>query len=252
MKSLIKVISLTIASILLFASHAVTAGNGVNIRPISDFVEKQGTFCIPDGGGGCFLFVPPLDNFIGSSDPKSGILAAIDYAGIANNWVMRESGGVISFGTSFSGTVRERPLLDGSAEVQVILRTKNALTWAVQPNDDDGFNGALAFGHRAPDVLNDGAEPTLCDSHYQIRLINTAPGAPLPDLLQVLVAPEDNQEIRMLHLTCTVKGETANGAKSTLKVEQTGLFMTPFKGAVADGFPAETVQLHPNPYTNGD
>ena len=38
---------------------------GATQRPISEFVSAQGTFCRPDGAGGCTLFVPPLLNFLG-------------------------------------------------------------------------------------------------------------------------------------------------------------------------------------------
>jgi hypothetical protein len=50
-------------------------------RPISDFLETQGTFCIPNGSGGCFLFVPPVPNFVGWGDQAGSLAVSVDYAG---------------------------------------------------------------------------------------------------------------------------------------------------------------------------
>lgn len=84
--------------------------NSATQRPIEDFVSTQGTFCIDDGMGGCFLFVPPIENFFGLSDPKANLCMSIDYAGLADAWISSVSGGGVSFGTTFEGTVTERPL----------------------------------------------------------------------------------------------------------------------------------------------
>ena len=120
-------------------------------RPIEDFLAPQGTLCLPDGDGGCFLFVPPVENFLGLSDPAAGLFASIDYAGLADEWITAESGGAVSFETRFRGSVTETPLPDGRAEVFVRLHTTNALTWAIEGGD---FGGApTIFGNRAPDVL---------------------------------------------------------------------------------------------------
>ena len=91
------------------------------------------------------------------------------------------SGGSISFGTRTFGRVIERPLRDGRARVTVLLFTKDALAWVAEGCD---FLGTLLFGNRAPDVLS-GAMPALADSFLQFVFINTAPGAPLPDLIQI-------------------------------------------------------------------
>ena len=193
--SIVLAIGLLIPEVQVFAQ-----GGGATVRPIEDFIETQGTFCIDvnfDGAyvdeivdgdfvGTCptgalpLLLVPPIGNFVGQSDPKKGWVASVDYAGLADYW----AGGVL--GTSFSGTVIERPLKDGRAMVEVMLRTENALTWVA---DDFDFNGPLLFGNRAPDVLG-GAEPSLGDAYLQVKFINTAPGAPLPDLNQLFFWPE--------------------------------------------------------------
>jgi len=105
--------------------------------------------------------------------------ASVDYAGLAEAYVKQASGGAISLGTSFSGRVIERRLRDGRAQMTVLLFTKNALAWVAEGCD---FLGALLFGNRAADVISE-ATPALADSFLQFVFSNTAPGAPLPDLI---------------------------------------------------------------------
>jgi len=216
------------------------------IRSIDEFVAAQGTYCLDDGMGGCLLFVPPLQNFLGFSDPKDAISLSVDYAGIADRWIQEESGGAMSFGTSFAGTVRERSLADGRAEVQVVLHTSNALTWAVDGFD---FTGTLLFGYRAPDLLSDGMDPALGSSMMKFTFINTAPGAPMPDLMQLVFAPEEGQELVSVVFEAVAAGDLreasgyADGTPGRAVVSETGLFMSGFHGAVGDGFPAENIVL---------
>jgi hypothetical protein len=182
------------------AAHAQTVQ-----RPIEDFVDAQGTFCIDDGMGGCFLFVPPIENFLGQSDPSSSLLSSVDYAGLADKWIggAAPNGCEMSFGTTFSGGVTERALVDGRAAVHVVLHTQNALAWVTA----EDFNNPLLFGARAPDVCN-GAEPSLGRITMIVDFVNTEPGAPLPDLLQLLIAPLDGQEgPSFLATRASAKGE---------------------------------------------
>jgi hypothetical protein len=216
-------------------------------RPIEEFVAAQGTYCLDDGMGGCLLFVPPVANFLGTSDPARGICAAVDYAGLADQWITAASGGSISFGTTFSGSVTERPLDDGRAEVDVRLNTRDALTWAI--DGCDFATSPLLFGHRAPDVLA-GEDAALGDVAFRIQFINTTPGAPLPDLIQLLFVPEPGQELRMLAIDARASGSlratfgVPDGTPGRLTDIQSGLFMTRFMGAVGDGFPVERIDLH--------
>ena len=232
--------------IIVLATVAFAQG-AATIRPIEDFIETQGTFCVgipPD----CFLIVDPIANFVGSSDPGTGRLSSVDYAGLANKWIEEESGGEESFGTEMSGTVIERPLADGRAEVHVILKTTNALTWVVDGLGN--FNGPLLFGNRAPDVLDEEKEPALGDSFLEVKFINTAPDAPLPDLIQLLFFPEPGQEQVFFALRARARGElkalfgVPDGTPGRATVVQTGLFMKDdFKGAVEDNFPVERIDL---------
>jgi hypothetical protein len=240
------VLLLFVVAILLAAAIPVAAGG--NQRPIEDFLESQGDYCIDDGMGGCFLFVPPVANFFGWTDPALGISAAMDYAGLANECV----GG--AFGTEISGSITERPLADGRAEVHVRLHTKNAYTFVT-----DGFdfvNDDLLFGERlsvnAPscDMLPELTNPALGSAFFQMVFTNTAPGAPLPDIVQLVLAPEEGQEIRSLKFRGQASGlipDEAGGTPGRVEVTQTGLLV--FKkppnenAATADGFPAEKIIL---------
>ena len=216
-----------------------------NLRPVEDFVNQQGTFCIDDGSGGCVLFVPPVANLLGWSDPVSGRCASVDYAGLANDWIETASSGTVSFGTDFLGSVRERPLRDGTAEVLVQMLVRNALTWVID-GCTDFANHNLLFGSRAPDVLYLGMPPALCNAVFSIKFTNTEPGAPLPDLVQLAFFPENGQSLLSLSLDCNADGFFADGKPGRAVILERGLFMTPFGGAVADGFPVEKIDLHRN------
>lgn len=214
-------------------------------RPIKDFIDQQGTFCIDDGMGGCFLFVPPIANFIGWSDPAQSRSASIDYAGLANNFLDN------ALGTTFLGSITERPLADGRTEIIVNLRTHNALTWITDSASFIDTDANILFGQRINiDSVLEG-EPALCDSHLQVKLINTAiPGAPLPDLFQFVFFPEYGQELLSIAMRCNAEGplweefdSVEDGTSGRATVTETGLFMTGFHGAVGDGFPVESIDL---------
>lgn len=215
-------------------------------RSITEFVDAQGTFCFPDGSGGCLLFVAPLENFLGWSSPTQSRSASIDYAGIANRWLEAESGDALTLGTTFEGSVSERTLDDGRALVSVNLKTKNALAWAIDGYDYAG--GPLLFGYRAADVLA-GATPSLGSSHLTVDLILAHPGDPLPDLLQILAAPESGQEVRRITFNATAKGSlrapygVTDGTGGTLQVTQIGAWQASSHSPNWDGFPAEHVNL---------
>ncbi len=200
------------SALLLALGVAVNVGladdNDETERPIGDFLERQGAFCIRFDFGEfayvdtrddfCpfdeFLFVPPVDNFIAWNDPETLLGISLDYAGLADDAL----GG--SLGTEFEGEITERLLPDGRAEVTVELETENALSFVIQGNPDGTFdfgNGPLLLGER---VAADGTieNPVLGESSLELVFINTAPGADLPDLLQLFFVPEPGQEIIFL------------------------------------------------------
>ena len=227
-------------AILLVGMTTAAGGNApassVQIRPIADFLDAQGT-----------LPVPAELHSLGWTDPKTVRFAQVDFTGLANKWIEGDSGGVMSLGTETEGKVIERRLPDGRAEVTVLLHTKNALAWVVeleslvQPLDP--YSGYLVFGHHAQDVL-DGADPALGESFLKWVFINTAPGAALPDLLaEIVVGP--TVETIMLSFEAHADGTlreafgVPDGTPGRVQITQIGLF-PPGKDA---RWPAEHIRL---------
>jgi hypothetical protein len=172
---------------LMALAHPVDAGQ----RPISDFLSRQGKFCLQFDAngfldcsvnhyvsdttvGGCVLFTPPGANFTGWTDPRAAAGASFDYAGL-NDVAL---GGIL--GTTMDGSIDEVLQADGRVIVQVVLHTHRALTFAVA-SEVDFTSSPLLFGHRAAEVLA-GAQPSLGSCTLKLVFRNPAPGAPLPDI----------------------------------------------------------------------
>ena len=210
-------------------------------RPIAEFVDAQGT---------TFVFVPPVGDFVGwvgAVAAPPGYAASVDYAGLADEYL----GGLL--GTTTGGSITERPLGDGRAEYTVNLQTSNALAWAIPFDPTSTANqfgeNPLLFGYRAPEV-GAGAEAALAGSHLQVVFRHFA-GAPMPDLTRDLfVAPDPDLELVSISFQASAAGPlralfgVPEGTPGRCAVTQTGvLFRGPFRGATADGFPAERVDL---------
>lgn len=234
-------VSLVAVAAIVLSTHPLFAGSSKSAkqRPVTDFVDAQGGFP-PD-----VLFVPPVENFVGFSDPNSGLFASVDYAGLADEAIMELTDGAVSFNTTFDGKVTERPLKDGRTEVHVILKTSNALTWVFDTanfddTDPDPFNNVpLEFGARIGEIL-EGAEPALGDSQLQVTFIHGEPvGGDLPDLLQLLFAPTEDQEVLSLSFHSNTIGELADGSTGRATVQQRAIF----GGDPADDFKVEQVRL---------
>lgn len=265
-QSIAAVIGVVLGLAITGSDIGIAAGRTTK-RPISDFVDAQGTFCLPFGFpgttfvNGCGLFVPPVLNFVGwdtlqEVPPQRGNVqpvrcASVDYAGLENDYIVSNGGN--SLGTQIDGTITERPLADGRAEVTVLLHTTNALTWVASGGDNGACDFAtdqLLFGNRVPDVLPPVVvDAALGDSFLKVVFINTAPGDPLPDLEQLIFDPLQGQELRSISLRAQANGTlrlafgVPDGTPGRAEVSQTGLFMTRFKGATADAFPAERINL---------
>lgn len=256
-KRITAVLLLTIvipALVCTMTSDTLAGAVSAKIRPIEEWVAAQGTFCIDDGGGGCFQFIPPFENYLGQSSfpPPTGattILSSFDYAGVAERTIIDMGGDPL--GTTFDGHIRELPLKDGRAECRVNLQTRNALCWANacgDPCDFDFANGPMLFGARSTEVLA-GMDATLGEINITLLFINTAPGAPMPDIMQILYAPEEGQELLWFALSATANGPlreaygVPDGTPGKMTVRQTGNFLGSGQGALADGFPVEQIRL---------
>ena len=241
----------------LFAGALILTSLATNVlaaqRPISDFLSRQGKFCLQldangffdcaashytadTASGGCFLFIPPVANYTGWSDPNSLTSAAFDYAGLANTAL----GGRL--GTTIDGSINEIVQRDGSVIVRVELRTQNALAFAVQGFD---FNGPLLFGHRVAEILA-GAQPSVGSSSLNVAFRNPAPGAPLPELEDLLFCRFS--DLLFISFVGQADGLLANGQPGRLQTTQTGLIAAyskanPHSRVALDAFPAEHINI---------
>jgi hypothetical protein len=216
---------------------SVSAFAATTQRPISDFLSTQGTFCVD---AACTLFVPPTPNFVGFTDTVHDLGISFDYAGLSD----QPLGGAL--GTSFSGFVSERTVQDGSVIITVHLHTSNALVYVIpfdptSPANQFGEN-PLIFGTRVTDVQA-GAAPALGDSTLEVVFTNSAPGLPIPDLEQLLFAPEPGQNLLSVTFEGTASGQFASGGSGKVHVIERGIFNNGFHGAVSDGFPAEFINF---------
>jgi hypothetical protein len=245
----------------------------VNIRPISDFLDVQGTFCAPnpEGGPGCYLFVPPAPNFSGfatvTTGQTSALFGGLDYAKKADDYCSKAFGIKNVFGTTIgaNSTVLEEPLADGTARVRVLLYTQHANTWVIKLDlTTDIFpqiasTQATLFGLRppAPPQRLDPSSLAFGDSFYDIVFINTAPGAPLVDLIYLAgtAANASPPALQFIAFRAQAKGPLTKafgvpgGTPGLCTVSQSGLIATSLvanpKSRVAfDEFPAELVDLH--------
>lgn len=250
--------SAALAGLALLSSKPARAAGPARLRPISDFLSRQGTACADEGTGTCYLYVPPAPNFLGWStrydNRATALFAGVDYAGLANAYF----GNI--FGTTMSGTVVEQPLTDGTAEVRVLLFTERANGWVIELKTSDPRAVQLAdiaskptlFGHRPQDA----GGHALGRASLEIHFVNPAPGAPLPDLTELY-----NVDIQRLIFTrfnyaasgpLTAAFGVPEGTPGRCKIEQVGLVRQYFaflekekaKSRVAlDAFPAESISL---------
>jgi hypothetical protein len=148
-----QLVSPTDQSISMQTTTATLAKGGPVVqRPISDFLSTQVI------GTAWYNGDNPLYSYL------------VDFAGVFS----RSNG--LDLMPTFEGTITERPLADGTAEVTVDIRSHNALTWIREfysPYD-------VVFGEN-PQAVKTGATPTLGYVHLRWDFINPEPGAPIPD-----------------------------------------------------------------------
>lgn len=244
----------TVRTLLVGAIVALTFGatafadGPAKKRPLADFLSTQGTQAnyiptVPDYWG---WVAPPPGVKTPAPSYVGGNSGSCDYAGLANKWLVDR--GYPSLGTSFSGSVTERSLNDGRILVQLELRTAKALTFGMRVTAPDFGNFAtdpLIFGARAQDVLV-GAAPGIGECHASFAW-KQSPGA-LVDFSYGWTDP--GFEWVNLSFRAHAKGPLTalagygpQGTPGNLIISQTGFLRTTFKGATADAFPAEFVEV---------
>jgi hypothetical protein len=189
-----------------------------------------------------------------------GRIAVVDYAGGANRYLASQ--GYKSLGTSVEGSIVEVPLSDGRAQVTVVLHTTNALTFASTwdasreaPPNQTAQNNKRLFGYTVSELLQDPHHnhPALAESHLILVFKNTAPLAPMPDLVKWLAlgVADPRLEIDSLYFDANAEGvihAAANlgpeGTAGRCIVSQFALFTGPVQGPDG-GFFTEVVDLRP-------
>ncbi|MGE7390852.1 hypothetical protein ACQKM2_35790 [Streptomyces sp. NPDC004126] len=170
----------------------------------AEFLKAQGTFCVPDGEGGCAYFLPGIPNMLGWSNQDASSCALVDYAGLAAGAIRQQSGGRIGLDTSVTGTVTEKARTDGGADVRVRLHARKALTYVTQ--GCELADGPLSFGRSVPEVLA-GRPATTSEARLDLTFINNfPPGGQLPDLVQLLVDPHLDQVPLRMTFHATARG----------------------------------------------
>jgi hypothetical protein len=161
-------------------------------RSLAELLANQGTFCWPDNEGGCLELFDGVPNMLVWFDRDLTRCVVVDYAGLANESLEAASNGEIDLGTTITGQITEEPLQDGRAAVTIKLQFQDTLVYSVPGCDT--LNAPAEFGYTAPEVVA-GAEPALGDGTLLIRYIDTAPGRPLPDLVELTQFTQFGQEI---------------------------------------------------------
>jgi hypothetical protein len=207
---------------------------GARQRSFSEWLTAQGTFVNP---GNCASLVT------GWLTPDFATFARADYSGKICDCITANGGP--AFNPSFSGSVTERDLPDGTVEIHVIHHFTNThvvardQTLPTPPGDPApailGYNAAELFAH--PELQSAVASGTL-----QARFILPHPDFPLPNLA----------EVNLLSISIRFQGSgplreafgVAEGTPGKVIANQTGLFNIPGQGnGVADGFPAELINV---------
>jgi len=237
---------------------AETAGNFLAMaekdfeRPFADYVAAQGTYCWPDGEGGCVDFEPPLLNFLGWTAPGTSFNALFEYLGNAEIYLQEQSDGAVSLGTQITGRVIERPLDDGRAFIRVYVHASNILAWVTEV--EDFYLDPLVFGTRVDDVLA-GEPPALADFELKVAFILPEQDADLPDLFQLFLVPEDGQELHHVSATMCAQGvfHTGSGFPEGTQgeVEVMQVFQRPPSGDYAEGWLTESIAFRSPDYLGG-
>jgi|ERR1051326_4648179 hypothetical protein len=261
--------AVVLAVVAMATTMTIPAKAQGNQRPLSDFIEAQGsTSCFTPPapaqlGWGTGAFADGSVKTNGNAGLTPARFAVVDYTGLEAKYLFEKYG--IKLGTTVSGSVQERPLADGRALVTVDLHTENAMGWAIQ--DPTDFNAdPLVFGARVLDVAN-GKTPALGHSHFHAVFVNTAPAAKLPDLVCVNAAfcgqlqpCPAGFELDLLSHQASITGllhspvlpdpvSWTEGTPGRLDITQSGLLQVSGqnggKGPLSDAFPVESIALQP-------
>jgi hypothetical protein len=185
-------------------------------HPIEKFLASQGTFCADDGMGGCDLYMRPTANYLGWFNQSYRYSAAVDYAGIANNWLV---GTGRWLGTQIGGAVTEEQLVDGRARVTIDLHGTNVLSFVTSGSS---YQNPTVFGAQPRDLVDPSTIPAVGHVQMKIVLTNPAMGMPLPDLMQLIRQPQPGQKLESLVMRYEGDGQMSTGESRHIQIVYDG------------------------------
>ena len=206
--------------------------DGTRQRPFSEWLAAQGgTVSGINCGSTVFAWLTP----------DFATFARADYSGKIGECITSNGGPL--FNSEFSGTVTERDLPDGTAEILVVHHFTNTHV-VVRDNTQPGVPAPALLGFNAAELAGHPELTSAVGSGIlQVRFIIPYPGAALPDLATVNV----------LSLSARFQGSgplraafgVEEGTPGRALVNQTGLFNIPGQGnGVADSYPAELIRVY--------
>jgi hypothetical protein len=150
----------------------------------------------------------------------------VDYAGLASDYLRKKH---VKLDTRVDGFVIQSELANGRAQIVVSLFTTNALGFAQSvaaltnngQSDPDYLNTPTIFGNKAQGVAS-GAEAAVGQSTFWVTFSISKPGAPLPDLVDVLVNDPDAFRPSDVNFIAIIPGKCEHGKKAILHVDQSG------------------------------
>jgi len=219
----------TAVAVTAFVGTVQVLAQGARQRPFSEWLDKQTTFAVA-----------------WQDQPPSKTFAYVDYAGKYAAFIASSGGPTIN--TEVDGTVRERDLPDGRAEILLNVHFKNAMSYALDLTQSPP--APTIFGFRSGELIaNPSLSPALASGELQARYIIASPGASLENLADIVFGFVPGE---VLSLSFRANGDGAlraafgvpDGTPGKLVLSETGRFDIPGKGkGVADGFPAELIRV---------
>jgi len=186
------------------------AGGGIQaiVHPIQEFLQAQGTYCVDNGYGGCQLYGLPVSNYLTWFDRGQNATMAIDYAGIVNRWAQDRG---FPANAQIFGSVSEQPMADGSSRYTVELNGSGISSYAVEGTN---LGAPIRFGVRPREMGDPTAKAAAGDLRMTITFIQR-PGV-LPDLVQLLRAPSQDQKLVSISLDYSAQGLVRDPASQAM------------------------------------
>ena len=137
-------------ALMSFVGTVQVNAQGARQRPFSDWLDNQTTFSVA-----------------WQDQPPSTTFAFVDYAGKVGAFIASQGGPIID--TEVDGTVKERDLPDGRAEILLNVHFKNAMAYALDLTQP--LPAPTIFGFRSSELIaNPTLSPGLASGHLQVKL----------------------------------------------------------------------------------